>query len=162
MNIFTITRTFNAPRDLVWDCWTQSNHFGSWFAPPGCTSELIHSEIKPGGYSHICITTPDGTKMYGKYTYQEITPKDRLVYMNAFADENANLIHHPMAPTWPLELLTTVEFKDKGDKTEITLHWDPVNASAEEITTFVAGLESCAEGWGGTFDNLDRYLKNIT
>ena len=161
MSTFTITRTFNAPKDLMWDCWTKAEHFGNWFSPAGCTTEVIHSEVKPGGYNYIRITTADGTALYGKYTFQAVDPKDRLVYINAFADENANQIHHPMAPDWPLELLTTVEFKEAGNQTELTLTWVPKNASEKEIATFTANLESCRDGWTGTFDNLDGYLETI-
>lgn len=161
MKTFTITRTFNAPRDIVWDCWTKAEHFGNWFAPPGCTSKLIHSDIQPGGHNHICITTSDGTTFYGKYTFQEIEPKDRLVYISSFADEDANLIHHPMSPSWPLELMTTITFENKGETTDLTLSWEPWNASTEEISTFIQGLESCHEGWSGTFDHLDTYLDQL-
>jgi uncharacterized protein YndB with AHSA1/START domain len=161
MKIFTINRNFNAPRDLIWDCWTNPEHFGKWFAPAGCTTEILHSDVKPGGYNHVRITTADGTTIYGKYTFQEIDPKNQFIYINAFADEKANVIHHPFSPTWPLELKTTVTLTEQGETTDLTLSWEPINASAEEITTFIEGLESCHQGWTGTFDNLDSYLGEL-
>ena len=158
MTAFTITRTFNAPRPLVFDCWTKEEHIIKWLAPAGAKNEIISSDIRPGGFNHSCITMPDGTKLYGKYTFKEISPVERLVYINAFADADANLIHHPMAPDWPLELLTTVLFKELGNKTELTLTWVPIDASEIEEACFEQGLESCKAGWGGSFDSLDRYL----
>lgn len=161
MNIFKITRTFNAPRDLVWECWTKAEHIQNWLSPAGSSTELLHSDITPGGYNHAKITLPDGTFIYGKYTFKEINPKDSLIYVNAFSDEDANLIHHPMSPTWPLELLTTVDFVEQGDQTELTLRWEPIDAKAEETKTFIENLESCVQGWTGTFDKLDQYLESI-
>ena len=161
MSTFTITRTFDAPRPLVFECWTNAEHLANWLSPAGSKATMISSDIRPGGFNHVCITSPDGTKHYGKYTYKEITPIERIIYVNAFADAEGNLIHHPMSPTWPLELLTTVTLKDMGAKTEMTLTWDPIDASETEIATFTQSLDDCAIGWGGAFDTFDEYLKSI-
>jgi uncharacterized protein YndB with AHSA1/START domain len=123
---------------------------------------MISSDVRPGGFNHACITLPDGAKMYGKYTYLEIEPVERIVYTNSFADSEANLIHHPMAPNWPLRLLTTVLLVDLGDKTELTLTWVPMDATEAEDDCFTQGLEGCNAGWGGTFDNFSSYLAEIT
>ena len=104
------------------------------------------------------MTSPDGTKLYGKYTYKEISPVERVVYINAFADADGNLVRHPMAPEWPLELLTTVILKEAGEQTELTLTWVPIEATEAESSCFEQGLESCKMGWGGAFDALDGYL----
>ena len=99
--------------------------------------------------------------MYGKYTYKEISPVERLVYINAFADADGNLIHHPAAPEWPLELLTTVLLEEVGNQTELTLTWVPIEATEAEMACFEQGLESCKMGWTGTFDSLDRHLASL-
>ena len=66
---------------------------------------------------------------------------------------------HPMAPTWPLEMLSTFLFEDiGGKKTKFTVHWTPLNASEEERATFAAGKASMQQGWGGTLDKLEAYL----
>jgi len=159
MTTFTITRIFDAPRPLVFECWTNADHMVKWLSPKGSKASMISSDIRPGGFNHVCITSPDGTKHYGKYTYKEISPVEKIVYINAFADAEGNLIHHPMSPTWPLELLTTVTLKDLDSKTELTLTWVPIEASDEEIATFTQSLDGCTIGWGGAFDTLDEYLK---
>lgn len=161
MTTFTITRTFDAPRPLVFECWTNAEHMVKWFSPAGCSSEMLHSDVRPGGYNHVWMTGPDGSKWYGRYTFREISPVERVVYVNAFSDAEGNLIHHPMSPTWPLELLTTVSLKDLGDQTELTLTWVPIEAAEAELATFLDGLEGCKMGWGGTFDRLDEYLKTF-
>jgi uncharacterized protein YndB with AHSA1/START domain len=161
MTTFTITRTFDAPRPLVFDCWTSPEHIGKWFSPPCCTTELVHSDIRPGGYNIAIITSPDGSKSYGKHEFKEISPVDRLVFINSSVDENGNQIRHPMAPDWPLELLTTVTFREVGHGTELTLTWIPIDATEAEDATFAQALDGCTAGWTGTFDVLSDYLKGI-
>ncbi|MFM9874136.1 MAG: SRPBCC family protein [Fimbriimonadaceae bacterium] len=162
--IFKITRIFNAPRDLVWECWTKAEHIGKWFKPSGFTDNPNFKgkfSFEVGDYNHYCMVAPDGTEIYGKYTFTEIDPKDKIVYINAFSDAEANLARHPMAPSWPLELLTTVTFTPDGDQTILNLTWEPINATQKELDTFATSLEGCAQGWGGTFENLDRYIGSL-
>jgi uncharacterized protein YndB with AHSA1/START domain len=69
------------------------------------------------------------------------------------------LTRHPLSPTWPLKLLTTVTFADApGGKTSLTLRWSPLDASADERKTFDAAHNGMQGGWGGTFERLDAYL----
>ncbi len=80
--------------------------------------------------------------------------------MGAFVlEQQGGLTRHPMAPTWPLEMLTTVTFEDApGGKTKLTLVWSPLNASDEEQKTFDAAHRGMTGGWAGTFERLDAYL----
>lgn len=159
---FRIERIFAAPRETVWACFTKPEHMAKWFSPAGCHTVFLHSDLQPGGFNHVRMDSPEGTVWHGKYTFVEIDPMDKLVYVNSFADAEGNLVHHPMAPTWPLKLLTTILFEDLGDKTQIYLTWEPMDASPEEVTTFAQGLESCHNGWTGTFDNLATYLESLS
>jgi uncharacterized protein YndB with AHSA1/START domain len=64
-----------------------------------------------------------------------------------------------MAPTWPLQLLSTFSFEEVvGGKTKFTVRWLPQNATAEEQETFDKGHASMNQGWGGTMDQLEAYL----
>ncbi len=96
--------------------------------------------------------------MWGKMVYREITPPEKLVWVNSFSDENAGITRHPMAPTWPVQLLTTVTFEELGDKTTITIHWVPINPDALEKKTFEEGFDSMTQGWTGTFDRLEDHI----
>jgi uncharacterized protein YndB with AHSA1/START domain len=160
--ILKMSRTFNAPHDLVWECWTDINHVAKWLRPPGSTEKpgfKPTSDFRVGGHSLFCIVTPDGTEIYGLARYTEINPKDKVVYIHSFSDENANVCPNPMMPTWPRERLTTITFVPEDDKTTVTLIWEPFNGTQEEIDTFNASLEGCAIGLNATFENLDAYLK---
>jgi uncharacterized protein YndB with AHSA1/START domain len=81
------------------------------------------------------------------------------VFINSFSDENAGLTRHPLAPTWPMEMMSIFTFEDQpGNKTKFTVRWRPHNATEEERKTFDAGHASMNQGWSGTMDQLEAYL----
>lgn len=157
---FVINRTFDAPLDLMFEMWTDPKHFAQWLPPTGMTMEFIRCEIKPGG-SGFYAMSGNGMKMYGKVNYLEIQKPDRIVYTQQFSDENGNLARHPMAPTWPATMLTTVKLSAEGpDQTRVTVTWEPYgDATPEEIATFVKSRAGMTMGWTGSFDKLDDYLE---
>jgi len=157
---FVMTRVFDAPRDLVFKMWTEPEHVGQWFGPKGCTIRAVAFDLRPGGIVLCCMKTSDGHEMWGRWVFREIVPPKRLVWVNSFSDENGGLTRHPMSPTWPLEMLTTVDFTEQDGKTKITLQWVPINPTEDELKTFNAGHESMKMGWTGTFDRLEAYLRS--
>ena len=158
---FVISRTFDAPRDLVWKVFTEPEHMKQWWGPKGVTVVKSEIDLRPGGSFHYAMRTADGQTMWGKMVYREITPPSRIVFVNSFSDEAGGTTRHPMAPTWPLEMLSTFLFEDQGGKTKFTVHWTPLNASEEEQATFAAGHDSMKQGWGGTLDKLAPYLAKL-
>jgi uncharacterized protein YndB with AHSA1/START domain len=155
---FVMTRTFDAPRDLVWKAFTDPEHMKQWWGPQGATVVKSDMDLRPGGRYHYALRMPDGTLMWAKFVYREITPTSRIVFVNSFSDEAGGVTNHPMAPTWPLEMLSTFLFEDEGEKTRFTVRWTPLNPSDVERATFAAGLASMHQGWGGTLDKLAAYL----
>jgi uncharacterized protein YndB with AHSA1/START domain len=97
--------------------------------------------------------------MWGKWVYREITRPRKLVFVNSFSDAKVGITRHPMAPEWPLELLSTISFDEKGGKTTVTVKWAPINATAAERRTFNDSHASMKGGWGGTLDSLETYLR---
>ena len=156
---FVISRTFNAPRDIIFDMWTDPKHLVNWMGPTGSKSHYKTADIRPGGMSHYYMEIPGG-KLWGKVNYKEIQKPSRLVYVQSFSDENGGLGTHPMAPIFPPEMLTTVIFEASGNKTNLTLTWIAVNATDEEIATFEGMKPGMTQGWGGSFERLDEYLAN--
>ena len=156
---FVITRIFDAPRKLVWDAWTVPNHISAWLGPKGAApARIIRHELREDGVFLSAMKMPDGSEMCGKFVYREVSPIARLVWIHSFADVNGDLVRHPMSPTWPLELLTTVTFADLGNKTEVTLDWIPLNADEVERRTFADGMAGMNGGWTGSFDQLVEHL----
>ncbi len=155
---FVITRTFDAPRDLMWKAGTEPERLGQWFGPKGV--KIFHSknDLRPGGIYHYGMQTPDGNEMWGKWVYREIVKPDRLVFVVSFSDPKGGITRHPLAPEWPLEMLSTVTFAGQKGKTTVTVTWAPINATEAERKTFEAGRESMKQGWTGTFEQLEAYL----
>lgn len=155
---FEISRVFAAPRQRVWESWTIPEQLGCWLTPSGSTAEVKHFELKPGGYLHTKMTGPDGTHSWGKNTYREIDPPSRLVWEQGFSNEDGDIIPAPFPMPWPRTMLTTVVFADEGPSTRVTLTWEPINATKEELASFAQMLPSMTGGWTGTFDQLDAFL----
>ncbi len=155
-----VTRVFAAPRDLVFKAWTESDRLAKWWGPRGFTMLSCKNDLRPGGVFLYGMRSPDGHEMWGKWVYREIIVPERLVFVASFADPQGNITRHPLAPTWPHEVLSTVTFTDEDGQTKLTMRGIPINATDVECKTFLDNLGGMQKGWKGTFDQLDDYLAN--
>jgi uncharacterized protein YndB with AHSA1/START domain len=155
---FRITRAFNAPRAKVWDAWTRPEALAQWFGPKGTSSSLLAFDLRPGGEWRGRMDMPDGSAVFSKFVFREVEPMSRLVWVHGFADAEGNRIRAPFAEQFPLEMLTTVLFADKGEGTRIELSWIPLNATPEEEAFFASMMASMEGGWSGSFEQLDEFL----
>jgi uncharacterized protein YndB with AHSA1/START domain len=130
-----------------------------WWGPKGVKVVKSEMDLRPGGTYLYGMQVPDAPVMWGKFVYREIVPKEKLVFINSFSDEKGGVTRHPMAPTWPLQMLSTFTFEDvPGGKTRFTVRWSTHNATAEEQETFDAGHASMTQGWSGTMEQFEAYL----
>ncbi len=155
---FVISRTVNAPRELVWRAYTEPEHLKRWFGPKGFTMPTCSMDLRPGGVFHYCMRSPDGFEMWGKWIFHEIVRPERLVNTVSFSDPQGGVTRHPMAPAWPLETLGTATFIGHGDKTTVAVEWVAVNATEAEQKSFDEGHVGMSMGWSGTFDQLEAFL----
>jgi uncharacterized protein YndB with AHSA1/START domain len=156
---FVITRTLGASRKLVWAAFTEAERLKHWFGPKGFTPDVSKIDLRAGGTYHYRLAGPGGATMWGKWVFREIVPQQRIVMLSGFSDESGGTTRHPMAPTWPLQMISTFTFEDAGaGKTKVTIEWAPYDASPEEIMTFEVGRPSMTQGWTGTFEQLEAYL----
>lgn len=155
---FVITRVLDAPRELVWKAWTEPERLMQWFSPKGFENVASKVDLRVGGTFHYGLRMPDGGEMWGRFVYREIVPPERLVHIVHFSDREGGVTRHPMSATWPLQILSTITLEAQGDKTLLTVHWVPFEATDEEIRAFDEGKESMKAGWGGTIDQLEAYL----
>ena len=160
-NQFIITRSLNAPRELVWKVWTEPEHLTKWLSPLGAELSVSNMDFRVGGLFHYCMKIPDGSEMWGRWIFREIEPPERLVLIQSFSDSEGGITRHPMSAVWPLETLSTTELGEHDNKTLLTLTWQPLNATDEEIAMFNSSHDSMNGGWGGTFSQLETYLENI-
>ena len=156
---FVISRVFDASRDLVWQCFTQPERMKQWWGPKGVKVVKSEMDFRVGGTYHYGMQNPNGDVMWGRMLYREIAPSERIVFINSFSDEAGGLGRHPLAPQWPLQLLSTFTFEDvPGSKTRFTVRWSPYAATEEEQAAFDIGHASMAAGWSGTLDKLEIHL----
>jgi len=158
---FVITRTFDAPRELVFEVWTDPEHLKNWFGPKGTSVISSKNDFRPGGTYHYGMRTADGSEMWGRWVYREIDPPKRLVFINSFSDPQGGITRHPMAPAWPAEMLSIITFIEHEGKTTLSIEWSPYNASEEEAHVFDSSHASMTQGWGGTLDKLGEYLPQL-
>jgi uncharacterized protein YndB with AHSA1/START domain len=156
-----ITRTFDAPRELVFKMFTESEHLKNWWGPKGFTMNVARLELRSGGVFHYSQKSPEGQEMWGKFVYREIVEPEKLVFTNSFSDEEGNTVRAPFNPTWPLEILNILTFAEHEGKTTITLRGGPLFATEKELKTFEAAHDMIRKGFAGTFDQLAEYLATV-
>jgi len=156
----TITRIFDAPRDLVWKAWTDPEYLRGWWGPKYFTAPVAEIDLRVGGKYLNCMRSPEGTDYWSTGVYREIVHMERLVYSDSFADEQGNVVpasHYEMPGEWPLEMLVTVTFEESGGKTVMNLRHEGLPAGEM--------LDSCRLGWNESFDKLAEILtdrRNVT
>jgi uncharacterized protein YndB with AHSA1/START domain len=149
-----ITRTFDAPRELVWKAWSDPAHVMRWWGPKGFTTPVCKMDFRVGGTWFSCMRSPEGQDFWGIGVYQEIVPMERIVTTDSFADEKGNVVpasHYGMEGDIPLEMLITVTFEDIGDgKTKMTLTHAGLPAGEHQT--------GANQGWNESFDKLAEEL----
>jgi uncharacterized protein YndB with AHSA1/START domain len=156
---FVLTRVFDAPRQRVWEAWSEGERLAKWWGPKGFQMRVANCDFRPGGLFHYGMETAGGQTMWGRFVFQEITAPERIVYVSSFSDENAGISRHPMAPEWPAEVLSTLTFEEEDDKTRLTLRGSPLNATEAERAFFAASRDGVRQGFTATLDQLDAYLQ---
>ena len=158
---FVITRTYDAPRDLVWKAWTEADRLAQWWGPRGAKIRVIKLEVRPGGVFHYSMQFKPGHEMFGRFVYREIAAPERLVFINSFSDADGGLTRAPfpqLGDKWPLEVLNTLTLAEQGGKTTLTLRGNPINATEEEVAMYTSMFDSMRQGFGGSFDKLAEHL----
>lgn len=159
---FDITRTFAAPRELVFRAWTQPEHLLRWFGPAGFTMIRAEMDLRPGGRFHYGLRGPDGGEMWGLWIFREVDAPAYLEFVSSFSDPAGGATRHPMAPDWPLEMLSTLRLTaGADDTTTLYLTSEAHEATAAERAAFAAGKPSMQGGWTGTLDALEAHLRAL-
>jgi len=159
---FVVSRLVDARRERVWRAFTEPEHLKEWWPPQTFTMIAMNMDFRAGGAFHCGMRSHEGYKMWAKFVYREIAPPERIVFVNAFANEAGELKRHPIIPTWPMETVTAIALEDEpGDKTKITVHWWPHNATDIERKTFDMSHVGMKAIWASTFDRLAAHLAKV-
>lgn len=152
----TITRIFDAPRELVWKAWTEPERVKSWWGPKGFTSPVVKIDLRVGGEYLNCMRSPEGQDFWSKGVFREIVALKLLVMTDSFADKEGNTVpasYYGMSGNWPLEMLVTVAFEELDGKTKLTLKHSGIN----DISA--ADRDNMEQGWSQSLDKLAEILK---
>ncbi|MGH7177468.1 MAG: SRPBCC domain-containing protein [Tepidisphaeraceae bacterium] len=148
-----ITRVFDAPRDLVWQAWTDPRHIAQWWGPRGFTTRVTELDLRAGGAWRYVMTGPDGTEYPVKGVFREVVPPERIVTSDEF-DEGFQAVS---SADLPRGIVMTCIFDDVGRKTKLTLK--VAHASAEERAKHEK--MGVVGGWQSSFDCLDEFLATM-
>lgn len=140
----TLVRTFQAPKELVYQAWTDPAQVARWWGPDGFTCPVCRMEVRTGGAIYIDMQGPDGTIYPMTGTFREVIPAERLVFTSE-AIENGEVV---------LEERTTVTFTEQDGKTELTVHTVLIRVT-RAAEAHVSGMEA---GWNQTLDRLVAFI----
>lgn len=143
----TISRTFAAPRDLVFQAWSSADHMKRWFSPVGYTVPEAEIDFRPGGVCAICMRSPQGQNFWSRGSYVEISPPDRLVFTLGVV----------VGDSPKFTALTTVTFEADRIGTRITVQ----QAYDVHDPEFLFAIEGAPEGWRTTLDKLVQEVERI-
>ncbi len=148
-----ITRTFDAPPEVVFKWWTEPNRVMQWFSPKDFTTPFCTIDLRVGGVCRLCMRSPDGKDYWSKGVYREIVEPQRIVRSDSFSDDNGNFVSplHYGLNDWPDETLVTVTFDNLSGKTKLTVRHAPVPQSKE--------TDMCRQGWNECLDKLADCLR---
>lgn len=155
---FVIERSFAAPPAQVFAMWTTPDDLARWLPPAGFTMRFLRADIRTGG-STLFAMTGFGVTITARAEYEDVSPA-RIVYTQQFCDEQEQVVRHPMAPTWPETMRTTVTLRDDGaGNTHVSASTDIAGeVLPAEVATFVAGHAGMSMGWTNAFDQLAAAL----
>jgi len=112
---FVITRTFDAPLDLVWKAHTEVGHLEKWWGPKGLAMARATLDLRVGGTFHYGMRATGGEEMWGRFVYREILPRRRLVWVNSSPTPKADSRAIPRASTGRCRMLRHGDFRrDRG------------------------------------------------
>jgi uncharacterized protein YndB with AHSA1/START domain len=141
-----LTRVFDAPRELVFQAWTDPKHLPNWFGPNGFTITSHESELRVGGVCRFTMHGPDGTDYPNRMVYREIVRPERLVY-----DHDGDVDDDPHG------FLVTVTFADEGGRTHLTSRMLFATAEQRQATAAFGAVELGNQ----TMAKLAEYLKTM-
>ena len=140
-----ITRTFEAPRELVFRMWTDPAHVARWWGPHHFTNPVCEVDARVGGAILIHMRAPDGADHPMTGRFLEIAPPERLVFTTAVDSADGERL---------LEGHTTVTFAEHGGKTTLTLNTRAVGFAAVAARM----LEGMQAGWTQSLEKLEALV----
>lgn len=137
----SISRTLQAPIELVWEVWTTPEHIAQWWGPNGFTNTIQKMDVQEGGEWKLTMHGPDGTNYPNRSIYKEVIPFKKIVF------EHFNP-----------HFITTVHFEAVGQTT--IMNWSALFDSEEMLQTIIKAHKA-DKGMRENVEKLERYLSNL-
>jgi uncharacterized protein YndB with AHSA1/START domain len=156
--VLFLEREFNAPRELVFQAFTQAEHLKHWWGPKGWTLPVCHVDFRVGGVWHYCMKCEDknqgdfyGMESWGKSVYREIIVPEKIVAVDYFSDAEGN-----EAPNMPATIVT-LEFIETENGTKVINRGEYASAEDVQKVMDMGMLQGVTETW----DRLAQHLESI-
>jgi uncharacterized protein YndB with AHSA1/START domain len=141
-NTISVTRTYDAPLNAVWEAWTNPEEVAQWWGPRGFSLTTHSHDLRTGGHWHYTMHGPDGTNYENTTHYLEVAPRQRMVY-----DHGGHKDRPPL-------FRVTALFTERAGRTQLDMS---MMFATPEIADEMRGFIKQAGG-EGTWDRLAEYL----
>jgi uncharacterized protein YndB with AHSA1/START domain len=140
-----ISRVFDAPREMVWNAWTDPKQVVKWWGPHGFTTTVQEMDVRPGGVWRHTMHGPDGTNYPNKSVFSEVVRHERIVFSHGGGKEGGSEAN--FKSTWT--------FEEQEGKTRLTVRM--VFDSAQERDRVERDF-GAIEGGQQTLERLAEHL----
>jgi uncharacterized protein YndB with AHSA1/START domain len=145
-----IERSFDAPVELIWQMWTDPEHFAAWYGPDGASIPVAKMDVRVGGTRLVGmeVHTPNGPmQMWFTGEYREVVLNERLVYTESTCDENGNVLSPAdmgMPEGHPTTTEVRVELTDVGGRTKLVMTHAGIPADSPGAAGWAMALDKLA------------------
>lgn len=134
--VILISRLLDAPRTLVWRCYTEPRHMIHFWGPHGSTTPVCEVDLRPGGIWRTVMRFGSGNEYGYVSVYLEITEPERIVYRDAPDGYTGTGV----LPPWQIH--STLDFAEDGTKTRlsVTVRFRGIAERDDAVTRGFAGM----------------------
>ena len=141
-----ISRVISAPRELVFEAFTEVRHLSRWWGPEGFTTTTRSFEFRVGGAWDFVMHGPDGTDYQEWITWREIVPPERIALLHGESRDDPDAFESVLA------------FEPAGDETRIVMR---TVFPTKELRDEAVEKYHAIEGGRQTINNLAGYVTEI-
>src|SRR6266516_7633063 len=142
-----ISRVIDAPRELVFEAFTEVRHLSQWWGPDGFTTTTRAFEFREGGAWDFVLHAPDGTDYSEWITWTEIVPPERIALLHGESRDDPNAFE------------STLAFEPHGIATRIVMR---TVFPTKQLRDQAVERYHAIEGGEQTLSNLAAYVAKLT
>jgi uncharacterized protein YndB with AHSA1/START domain len=136
-----LTRSYAAPRRLLFEVWTQPEHLARWWGPAGFTLPTCEVDLRVGGAFRFVMRGPDGQLYPFEGTFDQIVAPERLVFTGRIHGDPEHVVR------------TEVRFVERDGRTKVTVH--------QRYTREDDAVRGAPIGWSQSLDRLGELVLHL-